>query len=294
MAAEAGVDDLGMGWGTLWLDCDNDGLQDIYVSNDSYFSPYPNLLYRNLGNQTFQVVSHGSPLASMYGGYGAASADFNDDGMADIFLANSGNNDNNQLFLNLTDNNNNWVKIKLTGTQSNRAAIGARVEIEAGGKKMIDEVTAGASYASQNSFVLHFGLGDAEAIDRMVVRWPNGLVEEYGQLAANATYQFTEGETLTSTFFASDETRAELQAWPTLIHERLTLSVNLEQAGRFQLTVKDINGRLVAQLAEGHYPAGMHVWEWMPGEVPAGVYFCHLKTPAGQQVVKVVLPLRKN
>lgn len=284
----AGVGDLGMGWGVLWLDCDNDGLQDIYVANDSYFSPFPNLLYHNRGDNTFQPIAQGTPLASMYGGYGAASADFNADGRADIFLANSGN-DGNQLFFNLTANDNKWVKIKLRGTESNRSAIGARVEVEAGGKLMVDEVIAGAGYASQNSLILHFGLGQAEVISRLTVRWPSGLVETYEQLEANASYLVTEGESLAVNAAAPEVAKAWFEAWPTPFRGRLNIRLQLEESSPVRLTVRDGNGRLVALLAEGAYPSGSHTFEWAPQGLPAGMYTCHLQTKQGRQFTRAVL-----
>ncbi len=287
LTASAGVGDLGMGWGTIWLDCENDGLQDIYVSNDSYFSPFPNLLYRNNGDYTFQAISHSSPLSSMYGGYGVASADFNADGRVDIFLANSGN-DGNQLFTNLTNNANNWVKVKLEGTQSNRAAIGARVEIEAGGKIMVDEITAGASYASHNSFILHFGLGTAEVAERLKIRWPNGLVEEYEQLATNTSYLVTEGEGLVVNTPVLSPPKTELQAWPNPFRDKIMASIRLEETGWLQLSIRDINGRTVAKLAEGLFSAGSHAFEWLPEGIYPGVYFCNLQTRRGHQAVKTI------
>ncbi|MCB0546451.1 MAG: CRTAC1 family protein [Phaeodactylibacter sp.] len=288
ITAAAGVGDLGMGWGTLWMDCENDGLQDIYVSNDSYFSPYPNLLYQNKGDNTFQVISHSSPLSSMYGGYGVATADFNADGRADLFLANSGN-DGNQLFINLTNNANNWVKVKLSGTQSNRAAIGARVEVEAGGKKMIDEVIAGASYASQNSLILHFGLGNAEIIDRIVVRWPSGLVEEFEQMEPNTSYLITEGESVVANASAAIVPDLELNAFPSPFTDKLQVCFKLEQPGFVKLTIRDVNGKTVAQLAEGSFPAGRQALEWTPpAGIPSGMYFCHFQSTKVQKAVRAI------
>ena len=287
ITAEAGVGDLGMGWGTLWLDCDNDGRSDIYVSNDSYFSPYPNLLYQNMGDNTFQSIGQNSPLASMYGGYGAASADFNNDGQVDIFLANNGN-DGNQLFMNRNNTGNNWVKVKLRGNQSNRAAIGARVEIEAGGKKMIDEVTAGASYASQSSFVLHFGLAEAEVADRLRIRWPSGLVEEFEHLDVNTSYIVNEGENAVVNTRTPEKPNAVLQGWPAPFSNKLNLSVSLEQAGFLELKIRDMNGRTAAQLAKGNYTAGRHSFEWLPENAAPGVYICHLQTKKGQQFLRTV------
>ena len=287
ITANAGVGDLGMGWGTLWLDCDNDGRSDIYVSNDSYFSPYPNLLYQNMSDNTFQPISQGSPLASMYGGYGAASADFNNDGRVDIFLANNGN-DGNQLFVNLTNNEHNWVKVKLRGNQSNRSAIGARVEVEAGGKKMIDEVIAGASYASQNSLILHFGLAEAEVIDRLRILWPSGLVEEFEQLDVNNSYIVNEGENTVVNISTPEKADVALQAWPTPFTNKLNFTLSLKQAGFLKLTILDLSGKVVAQLAEGGYPAGHHSFEWLPEKAVPGVYICHLHTKEGQQFIRTI------
>ncbi|RMD73627.1 MAG: VCBS repeat-containing protein, partial [Bacteroidetes bacterium] len=76
----AGVTDPGMGWGCTFLDCDNDTWPDIYMANDSYFSPLPNVLYRNRGDLTFENISEGTPLASMFAGYAVAVADFDHNG----------------------------------------------------------------------------------------------------------------------------------------------------------------------------------------------------------------------
>ncbi len=278
LSSQAG--DPGMGWGTVWLDYDNDGLQDLYVSNDSYFSPHPNVLYRNLGNNAFEIVSGGSPLSSMFAGYGVATADLNTDGKIDLFLANSAN-DGNQLFLNYTENGNNWVKARLRGTISNRAAIGARVEIEAGGLLMMDEVCAGGGYASQNSLILHFGLGPAATIGRLKVRWPNGLEEEYFNLDVNTSYLLTEGEGLVVSQSQPTPPAAELKAWPNPFSEQLHLQLDLKQESFLQLYLQDMHGRKVALLADGRYSAGQHRFGWQAAPLPHGIYFLRLQTEHG-------------
>ncbi|MCB0554506.1 MAG: CRTAC1 family protein [Phaeodactylibacter sp.] len=288
ITAMAGVGDTGMGWGTVWLDYDNDGWQDIYMSNDSYYSPDPNILYRNRGNLTFEAVSQNSPLASMYGGYGAGGADLNSDGRIDLFQANSGN-DGNQLFLNQTNTGNNWVKIKLTGTTSNRAAIGARVRVTANGKSHIDELCAGSGYATQNSFTLHFGLGQSTLIDALEVRWPNGLVEVFTELEVNRTYRITEGEGMVVN--QSDPQKSaepSLAVFPSPFTDVLHFQLELPENDVIQLTATDINGREVARLAQGRFGAGSHTFEWAPGAIPAGVYLCQAITSRGKKVVRVV------
>ncbi len=87
----------------------------------------------------------------------------------------------------------NAIAITLTGTQSNRSAIGARCLVEAGGRKQIAEVVSGGSYFSQNSLTLYFGLGKSEKVDRVEVRWPAGETQAWSNIAANRTVGLTEG-----------------------------------------------------------------------------------------------------
>ena len=78
----------------------------------------------------------------------------------------------------------NFLNVRLTGTKSDRSAIGARVTVVAGTRTMIDEVMSGGSYYSQNSFTLHFGLGTAKEVDRLEVRWPGGEVQKWVKVPA--------------------------------------------------------------------------------------------------------------
>jgi enediyne biosynthesis protein E4 len=82
--------------------------------------------------------------------------------------------------------------VALTGTKSNRSAIGARVTVTAGGRKRIDEVMSGSSYYSQNSFTLHFGLGALTAIDAIEIHWPSGTVQHLAKTTADQTLKITE------------------------------------------------------------------------------------------------------
>jgi hypothetical protein len=90
------------------------------------------------------------------------------------------------------------IVIELAGTKSNRSAIGARVTLEAGDLRLIDEVRSGSSYASQSDFRLHFGLGETTEIDRIEVRWPNGAVEEFSTVAGNQFLKIREGQGVVS------------------------------------------------------------------------------------------------
>jgi len=87
----------------------------------------------------------------------------------------------------------NFVNIRLVGTKSNRSAIGARVTVHTGPRKQIDEVMSGGSFYSQSDFTMHFGVGLAKTIDRVQVKWPGGLSQEWKSLGVNSLITLTEG-----------------------------------------------------------------------------------------------------
>lgn len=187
------TDDYGMAWGTNFFDYDNDSWPDLYVTNDSYFSPFPNVLYHNNGDTTFSVSATNEAVASMQGGYGSATADFDLDGFLDLIVANAASKDNLQLFHNQMQQGN-WVTFSLEGVDNNRDAIGARIEIwDNQGQYQMDELNAGSGYASQNSPVFHFGLGIATQIDSLQVRWPDGFRQKFYHLMASQRYFIQEG-----------------------------------------------------------------------------------------------------
>jgi len=89
---------------------------------------------------------------------------------------------------------NHWITLQLVGTRSNRLALGARVRVVAGSISQIDEVRSGGSYLSQNDLRVHFGLGPADKVDRIEVRWPYGGTQVLQNLACDRFYVLKEGE----------------------------------------------------------------------------------------------------
>jgi hypothetical protein len=190
-------------WGTAFFDMDNDGWLDLFVANGHVYpqvdtipggTPYrqPILLFRNRRDGTFEDVS--SALADMpaQSRRGAAFGDINNDGNVDIVVLNVG--EPPALLLNRNDDRNHRVLFKLVGVKSNKAAIGARVTVKAGGFSQINEVRGGASYLSQNDLRLHFGLGANEKMSEVDIRWPNGQTETLRDVAADFIYTVVEGE----------------------------------------------------------------------------------------------------
>jgi len=197
-------------WGTGFVDFDNDGLQDILVASGHIYTAIdqlpgepafrePMILFRNTGQLKFDDVSDTSgvndePLQSRRG---IAFGDLNNDGNIDAVVFNV--NGPPSILINDTRNSNHRVMFRLVGTTSNRAAIGARVTITAGGVTQLREVKGGNSYISQSDLRPHFGLGKEDRIAKIEVRWPNGKTEELKDVAADAIYTIVEGSGIKDT-----------------------------------------------------------------------------------------------
>jgi enediyne biosynthesis protein E4 len=163
-------------WGTGIYDFDNDGQLDILIFHGGliHLIPQEHTLFQGLGAGRFADISEsaGTVLNDRTVARGACFADYDDDGKVDSFLVNLGA--KGKLVHNVSTNTGHWVAIKLVGTKSNRDGIGARVEIYAGDKRWTDERVSGSGYLSQNDGRMHFGLGPAMAIDKIIVKWPSG------------------------------------------------------------------------------------------------------------------------
>ncbi|MBO0910768.1 MAG: CRTAC1 family protein, partial [Acidobacteria bacterium] len=200
-----------LGWGCGFIDFDNDGWPDILISNGHVYPEVDELkteagyvqhklLYRNLRNGRFEEVteSAGPGINARVAARGCAFGDFDNDGDIDIVVNTV--NGLPQLLRSDAKSGNNWIKVKLAGTKSNRTGIGARVACvatfpgETRPHRQIDEVRSGGSYLSQNDLRLHFGLGKAGKVDLLEVRWPSGQVDTMKDLAANQLVIVKEGK----------------------------------------------------------------------------------------------------
>ena len=179
IGAETGVSQVNaqyVSWGTGVYDFDNDGLLDILIFHGGliHLIPQEHTLFRGIGNGKFAGVSReaGPVLSERTTARGACFADYDNDGKVDAFEVNLGG--RGTLLHNVSTNTGHWVAVKLKGTKSNRDGIGARVEVLAAGKRWTEERVAGSGYLSQDDGRLHFGLGAATAIDKLIVHWPSG------------------------------------------------------------------------------------------------------------------------
>ena len=127
----------------------------------------------------------------MLNSHGVAAADFDNDGAVELLVNNS--HDAPSLLKNLGERGN-WILVRLIGTRSNRDAIGARVTLTANGRRQMQEVRSGGGYNSQSDFRLHFGLGKAQLIEGMEIRWPSGEIQKLSGVKANQVLTVTEPE----------------------------------------------------------------------------------------------------
>lgn len=167
-------------------DFDNDNFVDVFVTQIYNLQYAYALLYRNKGDLTFQDI--GNDLNLRYiDTYGAAWADYNCDGYMDIVIGGRSKVDGPQgihLFKN-EGNGLSWLEFKLEGKECNRAAIGAKVEIQIGDLKMVRQVEGSSgSHTQQNDMTLHFGLGKYEGVDEATIYWPGGKVQKLGKQKA--------------------------------------------------------------------------------------------------------------
>jgi hypothetical protein len=195
-----------LGWGTAFLDFDNDGLLDLFVANGHVYPGVDNmdwgtsyaqrpLLFRNLNGDKFQEVpaATGSGLAVVIPARGAAFGDLFNDGHIDVVLNNMDSAPT--LLRNVVKNDNHWITFRLIGSgKSPKDAIGAKLFLTAGGARQRGDVFSGGSYASSSDQRLHFGLGSATKVDKVEIHWPSGTKEEIAVPQIDRIYTVVEGK----------------------------------------------------------------------------------------------------
>jgi hypothetical protein len=191
-----------LGWGIAFVDLDDDGWKDLIIANGHVYPEVDRasvgdrylqktLVYRNLGNGRFADITAqaGPALETPRPGRGLAVGDLDGDGRPEVVIVNM---NSTPSLLKNQEERQNFLSITLVGTKSNRSAIGARVTVQSGAHRQMDEVMSGGSYYSQNDMTLYFGLGQAPSVDRLEVRWPAGSVQEWKDVRSNQKLLITE------------------------------------------------------------------------------------------------------
>ena len=206
---DAGLDETTfglVGWGVAFLDYDNDGCLDLLIVNgsteedanqqDRVLIPQRMKLFQGHCDGTFTDVSDsaGPAFARPINGRGLAIADYDHDGRMDAAINVNGGRA--ILLHNIVHNSNHWLELRLRGVKTNRDAVGARVDILlADGRKQTRWVTAGGSYLSENSLLIHFGCGRFSQVELLKIRWPrpSRLVQIFHNVPADRLWDLSEG-----------------------------------------------------------------------------------------------------
>lgn len=274
----ANMADMQQSWSSAWADFDNDGDMDAFVGASTPVSG-GHRLKRNNGDGTFTDVVAGSGFdTNPHYNIENVAHDFNNDGWVDVFgggntiMFNNGdmtftpvtipatngpigdlNNDgfldivnNSTLYLN-NGNDNNWIKIHLQGIESNRNGIGARVEVYTtvqGIEKQIRDVRSGDGFRYMSSLNTHFGIGQAEAIEKVVVKWPSGTVDTILNPDINSALMVVEGENVLQNISFNS---ALFNLYPNPVRDNLHIS-SKDGLTITTASIYDLSGRLVKTL----------------------------------------------
>jgi hypothetical protein len=237
-----------------WSDVDNDGDEDLYVTNSFGATQLLNYFYLNNGDGTFSRNSTDAVVADSGWYYGCAFGDYDNDGFEDLAVATCAYDSvdyPDQLFHN-NGNANHWITFTLTGTISNRSAIGARIYIQAviNGNAVwqMREISAQSSYCGQNDIRAHFGLGDATQIDSVKIVWPLGLTEYYTNVTGNQFVSYVEGAAVGLSKKNKEE---RIHIYPNPSDHMVTIKTEKEFTSKDKLVLLTMDGRVVVEIAPG-------------------------------------------
>ena len=204
---------LGWSWDVSGLDYENDSDIDLlvlngtesaaptapekkndpdYVGGRGYLSKfdYEQNVFFIQENGYFYDYSLKNPIAFLGNSRSSTFVDFDDDGDLDVIVTNYDSNA--KVFKNLQQSKNNWIRLQLQGTQSNRNAIGATVHLQFDQQQRFGTVVSGSGFLSQKQYELHFGLGTAEKVETVTIKWPSGIKQELKDVAVNQTHRIIE------------------------------------------------------------------------------------------------------
>jgi len=265
-------------WGAVFLDADNDKDLDLYVSGEGNGTVSPFLssaFYENINSSLFQLNNNAVPGDFAYN-YGNATGDVDNDGYPEI-VVNNIDHENIFLWKNTTNTSNNWLKVKLEGTTSNRNGIGSFIEISINANKQYRYTCLGEGYLSQNSATEQFGVGTETIVDYVKVKWLSGIEDIFYNVSPNQTMNIIEGSSLS----IDEQNLNTLKYYPNPSNGKLTIESKqiLEE-----ITIYNLLGEKVMQIQPNSLNCNLST-EYLYN----GVYKAQVKTINRIEVFKLIV-----
>jgi hypothetical protein len=277
----------------IWGDYDNDGDLDLFVTaqRGEFDKASENRLYRNDGAAGFVEVGREMGLGDQgQTHHAAAFGDIDNDGDLDLYVL-VGPTQVNQgplgggfdlLYENVIGNKNNWLEFRLTGVQSNRSAIGARIRCVSSNLSQIREVNGGTGYNAMSPLEQYFGFGQKTKVDSVTIRWPSGKIDRFVNVSVNQILNITEGMTTgIAQEFVMPTTMSLEGNYPNPFNSSTTIRFSLPKLQRVRLEVVDVIGRHMRTLVDDRLLSGVHEVRWDGRDdahrsVASGIYYCRL------------------
>ena len=281
VAVETGTTFNSVAWGAVFLDADNDTDEDLFVSgehNGSISGYLSSAFYENVYDENslyYFNLSNSSIPNDFTISYSNAIGDVDNDGFPEI-LVNNINHDNITLWKNNTLNTNNWLKVKLEGTTSNKNGIGSFIEISINGNKQYRYTLCGEGYLSQNSAIEFFGLGENIRVDYIKVTWLSGIEDIIYNVGSNQQLNIVEGSTLS----LNEEATQAINLYPNPTSGKLFTNSNKTYE---KVLIYNTIGQKVKEIQFSENESSIDLSSLKPG-----VYFIEVLGDISKQTFRIV------
>lgn len=279
-----------------WVDVNNDGNLDLFVTN---WLNNENFLFINDGppGYTFIKIREGDIVNDQYSSMGASWSDYDNDGDLDLFVANRDGMNNNFYRNDFTGNN--WFSIKCIGTKTNKSAIGTKIKIKSsiGGIDtwQLREINTQHGYNSQNDSRVHFGIGDATIIDSLIIMWHSNEMQVFENIDVNKFYKILEGEEL-SVITSVNENISRIptsfalsQNYPNPFNPYTLIKYSVLSESQVELKVYDVTGKEITTLVNEIKPVGTYTIRFNPVHLASGTYIYRLTSNSKTQAKKLIV-----
>jgi hypothetical protein len=264
--------------GSGWGDFNNDGWLDMFVGGYDGV----NFVFKNNTNGSFTKIDTG--ILATDGNYkeGAGWCDYDNDGYLDIFTARNNYYGGSNCLYHNTGNSNKYFNLKCVGMVSNKCGIGAKVYIKATiGSSSVTQMReissqTGGAISGESCLNAVFGLGNASVFDSVIIKWPSGIIDRYGQMQTNKFMTAVEGQGISvvnQNIINNPESFYLNQNYPNPFNQFTLINVQLSITGHVKIDVYDISGKLIKTLINQKKNSGKYEVKFDGSNFASGIYF---------------------